>query len=75
LKPQECKSGLAKGNPLGLKKISFPFFLALFGFLVSGLTCVCEKVFWTPKLTLDCQKQMNHSKDVLKREIGHIKSV
>jgi hypothetical protein len=36
---------------------------------------VCEIFLWTPKLTLDCQKEMNHSKDVLKREIEHMKSV
>jgi hypothetical protein len=38
--PLDCKSGLAKGKPLGLKKISFPFFVVLLGFILSGLTYV-----------------------------------
>jgi hypothetical protein len=75
VKLQDCKSGLAKGNPLGFKKISFPFLVVLFGILLSGLTCICERIFWTPKLTLDCHNEINHSKEILKREIGHIKDV
>jgi hypothetical protein len=77
VKPQECKTGLAKGNPLGLKKISFPFFVAFFGFLLSGLTCLCERIFWTPKIIgkTSWQIQVNQSKNVLHSEIGHLKSV
>jgi hypothetical protein len=77
VKPQECKTGLAKGNPLRLKKISFLFFVASFGFLLSGLTCLCERIFWTPKLigNTSWQKQVNQSKYVLNREIGHLQSV
>jgi hypothetical protein len=55
LKPHDCSSGLAKGNPLALNKISFSCFVAMFGFLLSGLTCLCERIFWTPKLTKDYQ--------------------
>jgi hypothetical protein len=72
---QDCKSGLAKGNPLGFKKVSFPFVVALFGFLLSGLIYLCEIIFWTPKSTLDNRKQVNQSKDVLQREIQHLKIV
>jgi hypothetical protein len=75
VKTQECKSGLATGNPLGLKKICFPLFVALFGFLLSGLICVCEKIFWTPKLILNGQNRINNSKDKLQRDIGHLKTV
>jgi hypothetical protein len=61
-KPQDCKTGLAKGNPLGLKKISFPFFVAFIGLMLSVLTCLLENLFWKP--TVDCQQtQINHSKD------------
>jgi hypothetical protein len=74
-KTQDCKNGLATAKPLGLKKISFPFFVAMLGFLLSGLTCMCERIFWTPKLTMDCQTQVNHSKAALQSEIGHLKSV
>jgi hypothetical protein len=73
--PQDCKTGLTKGNPLGLRKISFPFFVAFIGLLLSVLTGLLEKLFWKPTLMVDCQQtQINHSKDVLLSDIGHLKS-
>jgi hypothetical protein len=74
-KPQDCKTGLAKGNPLGLKKISFPFFVAFIGLLLSVLTCLIENLFWKPTVSVDCQQtQINHSKDALLSNIEHLKS-
>jgi hypothetical protein len=74
VKPHDCKTGLAKGNTLGLKKLSFPFVVALFGLLLSGLTCMCEIFFWgTPKL--DYETQINEAKDALQNDIEHLKSV
>jgi hypothetical protein len=73
-KPQDCKTGLAKGNPLGLKKISFPFFVAFIGLLLSVLTGLLEKLFWKPTLTVEHQTQINHSKDVLLSAIQHLRS-
>jgi hypothetical protein len=60
-----------------LMTISFPFFVAFFGFLLSGLTCLCERIFWTPKIIgkTSWQIQVNQSKNVLHSEIGHLKSV
>jgi hypothetical protein len=73
--PQDCKSALVKGNPLGLKKISFPFFVAFLGLLLSVLTGFLEKLLWKPTLTADGQQtQINHSKDVLRSDLQHLKS-
>jgi hypothetical protein len=58
-KPQDCMSGLAKGNPLGLKKISFPFFVAFLGLLLSVLTVLLEKLLWKPT---SCQWIVNKPK-------------